>query len=80
MLNSLASMSGAKPTEEGVTVLGARNGLELAIKRRREKSLGRIITQAQSPDLIAGVMIEPLRIFADDRGLFASLHASALQA
>jgi len=60
-------------SDESVTVLGARDGVELAIRRRTERTLGQIITQAKSPDLIAGVAIEPLSIFADDRGFFAEL-------
>jgi len=59
--------------EEGITVLGARNGLELAIKRRSERSLGKIIARADSADLIAGVIIEPLQVHPDDRGFLVEL-------
>jgi len=63
----------ATPTEETVLSLGVRNGLELAIKRRSEKTLGKIISQPSAPDLIIGVAIEPLVVFPDDRGFFAEL-------
>ncbi len=58
---------------EEIVALDARNDLDLAILRRREKSLGSVITQPYSAELIAGVAIEPLQIFADDRGCFAEL-------
>ncbi len=73
MPDAMPTVGRAAAPRENVTVLGARNGLELAIKRSRRKSLGKVITQVQSPDLIAGVAIEPLQIFADDRGFFAEL-------
>jgi dTDP-4-dehydrorhamnose 3,5-epimerase len=56
-----------------MVALGVRGDLELAIKRRAKKDLGKIINHAQSPDLIDGVLIEPLEIHADDRGFFAEL-------
>ncbi len=59
--------------DEGISVLGTRNGLQLAIKHRSERTLGKIITQAESPDLIAGVIIQLLEVFADNRGLFVEL-------
>ncbi len=67
--------TGGKPAAapEHITILGAHNGLELGFAHAREKSLGRLITQGKSSDLIAGVTIEPLEIFADDRGFFAEL-------
>jgi len=58
---------------EDIVALGARNDLNLAILRRSAITLGSIISQSQSPELIAGVAIEPLQIFADDRGCFAEL-------
>jgi dTDP-4-dehydrorhamnose 3,5-epimerase len=60
-------------SQEDVTVLGQRNGLKLAIKRRTQRTLGDIITKVQCADLIADVVIEPLQVLADDRGLFAEL-------
>ncbi len=56
-----------------MVVLGSRNGLELAIAPRAEKTIGKVILEPQSPDLIAGVAIEPLRVFADDRGFFTEI-------
>lgn len=60
-------------SEESISILGNRNGLELAVKHRSQRTLGSIITQVKSAELIEGVAIEPLRIFADDRGFFAEL-------
>ncbi len=56
----------ASVVEESVIVLAVRNSLELAIRRRSQRSIGRIITRVDSPDLIAGVMIEPLQVQPDD--------------
>lgn len=58
---------------EDIVALGAGNDLNLAILRRSVKTLGSVISQPQSPELIAGVAIEPLQMFADDRGCFAEL-------
>ncbi len=73
MPDAMPTVGRSAAPQENVAVLGARNGLELAIKRDQRKSVGKIIMQVQSPDLIAGVAIEPLQIFADDRGFFAEL-------
>jgi dTDP-4-dehydrorhamnose 3,5-epimerase len=59
--------------QAGIVPLGTRNGIEMAIARRSEKTLGRIIAKPNSPDLIAGVEIEPLQVFPDDRGFFTEL-------
>jgi len=53
--------------------LGTRNGIEMAILRRTEKTLGKVIVRPNSPDLIAGVLIEPLQVFPDDRGFFMEI-------
>jgi len=58
---------------DDVTVIGARHQLELAIRPGAHKTLGKIITAPNSADLIAGVMIEPLRVYPDDRGFFSEL-------
>lgn len=73
MADGTVGTNRATPTEETVLSLGVRNGLELAIKRRSEKTLGKIISQPSAPDLIIGVAIEPLVVFPDDRGFFAEL-------
>ena len=72
----LTGSSGADRTslaDETITILGARNGLELAIKRRSTRTLGKIISRAESHDLIVGVAIQPLQVFPDDRGFFVEL-------
>jgi dTDP-4-dehydrorhamnose 3,5-epimerase len=56
-----------------IVPLGTRNNLELGILRRTQKTLGKIIGRLNSPDLIAGVEIEPLAVYPDDRGFFTEL-------
>ncbi len=73
MANELSAVGKQRESEEGLCFLGERNGLELAIRVRSQRTLGKIITNPRSPDLIKGVVIEPLPIFADDRGFFAEL-------
>jgi dTDP-4-dehydrorhamnose 3,5-epimerase len=66
-------MATVRPREkqtESVVPLATKNGIELAILRRSEKSLGRIIANPDSADLIEGVKIEPLEVHPDDRGFF----------
>jgi len=58
---------------EKIVPLGTKNGIELAILGRTEKTLGKIIAKADSPDLIDGVRIEPLQVYPDDRGFFTEL-------
>lgn len=48
---------------ESITVIGSRNGLELAIQRRAVRSHGKIITQASSSDLITGVSLSHCNFF-----------------
>ncbi len=60
-------------TASEVVSLGTRNGIEMAILRRAEKTLGKIIARPNSPDLIDGVQIEPLQVYPDDRGFFTEL-------
>lgn len=56
-----------------VLSLGTRNGIEMGIARRAGKTLGKIISKPNSPDLIDGVQIEPLSVYPDDRGFFTEL-------
>ena len=58
---------------EKIIPLGTKNGIELAIRGRTEKTLGKIIAKADSPDLIESVRVEPLQVFPDDRGFFTEL-------
>jgi dTDP-4-dehydrorhamnose 3,5-epimerase len=58
---------------ESVVLLGSMNGVELAILRRSEKTVGKVIDRPDSPDLIRGVRIEPLQSYPDDRGFFMEL-------
>jgi dTDP-4-dehydrorhamnose 3,5-epimerase len=54
--------------DESVVPLGTKNGIEMAILRRKEKTLGRFIVKPDSTDLI-----EPLEVYPDDRGFFMEL-------
>lgn len=56
-----------------IVPLGTHNGIEMAILRRTSKSLGKIVSKPNSPDLIHGVGIEPLTVYPDDRGFFCEL-------
>lgn len=68
-----AEMSAAPRTNENVIPLGTKNRIEMAILRRTERTLGKIIAKPDSPDLIDGVRIEPLLVYPDDRGFFMEL-------
>ena len=59
--------------ENDITIVGERNGLELAIRRQTARSLGKVISRADSADLIAGIVIESMQVHPDDRGFFAEL-------
>jgi dTDP-4-dehydrorhamnose 3,5-epimerase len=49
--------------------IAAANGLQLAYPECT-KGIGRVISSPSSPDLIAGVRVEPLTLWPDDRGYF----------
>ena len=68
-----AELSLSQQMDESVVPLGTKNGIKLAILRRSKKTLGEVIGQPDSPDLIEGVRIEPLQIHPDDRGFFGEL-------
>ena len=59
--------------ENDITGVGERNGLELAIRRQAARSLGKVISRPDSVDLIAGVVIEAMQVYPDDRGFFTEL-------
>ena len=73
MPNGRTQMNQATPAKESITVVGERNGLQLAIQHSPAKSLGKIISRPDSPDLIDGIRIEALQVHPDDRGFFAEL-------
>jgi dTDP-4-dehydrorhamnose 3,5-epimerase len=58
---------------EKIVSVCTKNGIEMAIRCNAEKTLGKIIAKADSPDLIDGVRIEPLQVYPDDRGFFTEL-------
>jgi dTDP-4-dehydrorhamnose 3,5-epimerase len=68
-----AEVSQPQTLEADIVSLGTRNGLEMAIARRTAKTLGKVIAKPNSPDLIEGVLIEPLQVYPDDRGFFCEL-------
>src|SRR5712692_7750496 len=73
MPNGQAQTSRVSLADERITVIGARSGLELAIRRSSTRSLGKVISRPDSADLIAGVAIEQLQLHPDDRGFFTEL-------
>src|SRR5271165_3450223 len=68
-----ANTTATQDMQSEIIPLGTRNGIEMAIARRTAKTLGKIISNANSPDLIDGVQIEPLQVYPDDRGFFTEL-------
>jgi dTDP-4-dehydrorhamnose 3,5-epimerase len=66
-------MNQATAAKESSTVVGERNGLQLAIRTSSTRSLGIIISRPDSPDLIDGVLVEVMQVHPDDRGFFAEL-------
>ena len=68
-----ADMIAAQESQSEIVSLGTRNGIEMAILRRDVKTLGKIISKPNSPDLIDGVQVEPLQVYPDDRGFFTEL-------
>jgi len=68
-----ADVATTQATQSGIISLGTRNAIEMAILRRQEKTLGKVISKPESPDLIEGVKIEPLQVYPDDRGFFTEL-------
>lgn len=58
---------------DAVVPLASRGGFELAIRPRAEKTIGHVIADPHSSHLIADTRIEPLELFADDRGFFAEI-------
>ena len=72
-LNKLTASLGTKNDMDLPVSLVNKNGMELAILPRAEKTLGKIIAKPDSQDLIDGVKIEPLQVYPDDRGFFMEL-------
>lgn len=68
-----ADLTATQETHSEIVPLGTRNGIEMAIARRSDKTFGKIISKPNSPDLIDGIQIEPLQIYPDDRGFFTEL-------
>ncbi len=58
--------------------LGERNGLRLGVKPRPVRDAGELVREPNSPKLIAGVQIEPLRLWPDDRGYFLEVMRQGL--
>jgi dTDP-4-dehydrorhamnose 3,5-epimerase len=54
-------------------LIGERAGLRLVLPHRESSGIGDVITSPQSSRLIAGVEIEPLVQWPDDRGCFAEI-------
>ena len=68
-----AEVTATQATQSEIVALGTHSGIEMAIARRTSRTLGRIISKVDSPDLIEGVQIAPLQVYPDDRGFFTEL-------
>jgi dTDP-4-dehydrorhamnose 3,5-epimerase len=68
-----AEVTATQATQSEIVSLGTHNGIEMAIARRASKTLGKVISKVNSPDLIEGVRIAPLQVYPDDRGFFTEL-------
>jgi dTDP-4-dehydrorhamnose 3,5-epimerase len=68
-----AEVTATQATQSEIVSLGTHNGIEMAIARRASKTLGKLISNVNSPDLIEGVRIAPLQVYPDDRGFFTEL-------
>jgi dTDP-4-dehydrorhamnose 3,5-epimerase len=62
-------MAGETAAEATGRRLASADGLELAIPEC-VKGIGAVVSEVSSPNLIAGVRVEPYAIHADDRGYF----------
>jgi dTDP-4-dehydrorhamnose 3,5-epimerase len=70
----MAAEASATPrTEDRIVSLGTKNGIEMGILARTEKTRGKIIVDPDSGDLIDGVQIEPMAAHPDDRGFFMEI-------
>lgn len=63
----------APRSENNIVSLGIKNGIEMGILARAQKTLGAIIVKPDSADLIDGVQIESLTAYPDDRGFFMEI-------
>ena len=63
----------ARGSREPTRRLGERHGLSLAVRPRPERDTGMLIREPGSKDLIAGVEIERLQLWPDDRGYFLEI-------
>jgi dTDP-4-dehydrorhamnose 3,5-epimerase len=68
-----AEVTATQATQSEIVSLGTHNGIEMAVARRASKTLGKLISNVNSPDLIEGVRIAPLQVYPDDRGFFTEL-------
>src|SRR5437773_4668965 len=69
-MKMMAEVSATRRSDEEIVSLGTRNGIELAILKRTEKSVGTIIAKLDLTGRIDGVRVEPVQISPDDRGFF----------
>ncbi len=68
-----AEVTATQAPQLEIVALGTHNGIEMAIARRTSRTLGKVISKPNSPDLIEGVLIAPLQVYPDDRGFFTEL-------
>jgi dTDP-4-dehydrorhamnose 3,5-epimerase len=67
------SLATTKSQENNLVEIGERNGLQLAILPRIEKTIGEVILRPDSETLLQGVRVEPRQLLPDDRGFFVEL-------
>ncbi len=58
---------------ENITVVGARDAMDLTNKGGTKRGLGKVISRPDSGDLIAGIGVERLQGHPDDRGFYVEL-------
>ena len=73
VLTNLSGIEQPKSELSERRLIGERAGLRLVLPRHERAGIGEVIASLQSPLLIAGVELEPLVQWPDDRGCFTEL-------
>jgi dTDP-4-dehydrorhamnose 3,5-epimerase len=60
-------------TQTEARILATSGDLQLAYPQNA-KGIGAVIGRVDSPDLIAGVRVQPFNVYPDDRGYFLEVH------
>jgi dTDP-4-dehydrorhamnose 3,5-epimerase len=62
-----------QPSSTTARFIAAAGDLQLAYPEN-QKGIGAVIGRVDSPDLIAGVRVQPYSVYPDDRGFFMEVH------